>query len=63
MWESNLVILQNTPTHLFSSYMRCLTAKLTLLMKYALLLLGILTKKQGVSSLCTALSLASFGMH
>ena len=32
-------------------------------MKYALILIGILTKKQGVSSLCTALSLASFGMH
>lgn len=30
-------------------------------MKYALILTGILTKKQGVSSLCTALSLASFG--
>jgi hypothetical protein len=38
-------------------------AKLTLLMKYALTLIGVLTKKQGVSSLCTALSLASFGMH
>ena len=45
MKESNLVILQNTSTHLFSSYMRCLSAKLTLLMKYALILIGILTKK------------------